>query len=361
MQDRALWTLTTMVQIGFIIGTLIFAFLTIADRFSPSKVFFVSALLGAVVNAGILWEGNTLISLMIFRFLTGLFLAGIYPVGMKIASDYYKNGLGKALGFLVGALVLGTALPHLLKGLASDLPWRYVIITISTLSIIGGTAIVSLCPNGPYRKKGTKIRIHHLREIFKNRELRVAASGYYGHMWELYTFWVFVPLIITAFVQKNQYLDFDVPFWSFIIIASGSIGCILAGCLCTIIGTKRIAFLFLTLSMSCCLISPFLMETQSVALFIIFMLFWGITVIGDSPLFSSLVANNVAPEFKGTAITLVTSIGFAITIVSIELVGSLATRFDLKYILLALSIGPLISLVIYFKDAKKETNSKSTN
>jgi MFS family permease len=129
--ESALWTLTTMVQLGFIAGTLLFALLTIVDRFSPSNVFLTCAILGATVNAGILWEENSLSTLLILRFFTGFFLAGIYPVGMKIASDYYKNGLGKALGFLVGALVLGTALPHLLKDIASDLPWQSVIIAIS--------------------------------------------------------------------------------------------------------------------------------------------------------------------------------------------------------------------------------------
>ena len=213
----------------------------------------------------------------------------------------------------------------------------------------------------PYRKKGHKIRVSDLKEIFKNKELKVAASGYYGHMWELYTFWVFVPLIITAFVQKNPQLNLDIPFWSFIVIASGSIGCITAGYLCSVLSTKKIAFLFLSLSLGCCLLSPFLIETQSIILFIIFMLFWGITVVGDSPLFSSLVANNASPEFKGTAITLVTSIGFIITIISIELLGSLAAAFDLNYILLVLAIGPMYGLFVYLKNNRKQTNASQLN
>ena len=117
LNSNAIGYLTSSVQFGFILGTLVFAVLTIADRFSPSKVFFTSAALGALCNVAIIWDGNTLASLLIFRFLTGFFLAGIYPVGMKIASDYYNKGLGKSLSFLVGALVLGTAFPHILKGL----------------------------------------------------------------------------------------------------------------------------------------------------------------------------------------------------------------------------------------------------
>ena len=129
LSQSALGNLTSAVQFGFISGTLIFAFLTIADRFSPSRVFLISALLGALFNAGVGWGGNTYYSLFLLRFLTGFFLAGIYPVGMKIASDYYHKGLGKSLGYLVGALVLGTAFPHLLKNLGQLLPWKQVILT----------------------------------------------------------------------------------------------------------------------------------------------------------------------------------------------------------------------------------------
>ncbi len=357
LQESALWTLTTMVQVGFILGTLFFAVFAIVDRFSPSKVFFTCALLGAAVNAGILWEDNTLNSLLVFRFLTGFFLAGIYPVGMKIASDYYKNGLGKALGYLVGALVLGTSLPHLLKELAVDLPWKYVIIVISMLSIVGGTAILLFISNGPYRIKGKKLRLYEIKTIFKNKNFKIAALGYFGHMWELYAFWVFVPVLITAYVKSVPQLAFNIPLWSCIVIAVGGIGCVAAGYLSSYLGAKRTAFLYLSLSLFCCILSPLFFETTSVLLFISFMLFWGFTVAGDSPLFSSLVANNSMPEIKGTAITIVTSIGFAITVISIELVGYLAAIIEINYLFLILGIGPLFSLMIYLIDALKNNNT----
>ena len=126
LDSKALGHLTSGVQFGFIVGTLVFALFTIADRFSPSIVFLISALLGATFNLGTILEGNGFTSLLILRFLTGFFLAGIYPVGMKIAADYYQKGLGKSLGFLVGALVVGTAFPHLIKGVSGNLPWRLV-------------------------------------------------------------------------------------------------------------------------------------------------------------------------------------------------------------------------------------------
>ena len=154
LPETALGHLTSAVQFGFIAGTLIFAFLTIADRYSPSRIFFTCALIGAAFTLAILFDHNNFLSLLILRFLTGFSLAGIYPVGMKIAADYFREGLGKSLGFLVGALVLGTAFPHFLNEFTGTgtIDWRYVLIVTSILAILGGTLIFLLIPDGPYRK-----------------------------------------------------------------------------------------------------------------------------------------------------------------------------------------------------------------
>ena len=149
LEGSVLGHLTSAVLFGFIIGTLIFAILTIADRFSPSKIFLISAVLGALFNLGVVWEGNTLASLLTLRFFTGFFLAGIYPIGMKIAADYFEKGLGKSLGFLVGALVFGTALPHLLKEMMNAFPWKFVLIATSSLAVLGGLLMVIMIPDGP--------------------------------------------------------------------------------------------------------------------------------------------------------------------------------------------------------------------
>jgi len=170
LNSSALAHLTSSVQFGFIIGTLLFAILTIVDRFPPSKVFFFSALLGALFNIGILWKGNSLESLIVLRFLTGFFLAGIYPVGMKIAADYYKKGLGKSLGFLVGALVLGTSFPHLLKDLTVALPWRLVIISTSSIAVIGGVLMLLLVANGPYRTPSKSPNFRAWINVFRNKK-----------------------------------------------------------------------------------------------------------------------------------------------------------------------------------------------
>ena len=270
LADAALAHLTSAVQLGFIAGTLIFAFLTIADRFSPSKVFFWSAVIGAVINIGVIWDGNGLASLITFRFLTGFFLAGIYPVGMKIAADYFKKGLGKSLSFLVGALVAGTAFPHLLKDFAVDLNWQMVLIFTSAIAIVGGLLIITLVPDGPHRRPGQALDLTAFLQVFRNKNFRSAAFGYFGHMWELYAFWAFVPVILATYVYYHSGTSIDIPLWSFLIIGLGGLACVIGGYLSSKFGAKKIAAYALVLSGSCCLVSPLVFYQGQVLILMIF-------------------------------------------------------------------------------------------
>ncbi len=357
LQNKALGHLTSAVQFGFISGTLLFAVLTIADRFSPSKVFMTNALLGALFNATVTWEGNSFSSILLLRFFTGFFLAGIYPIGMKIAADYYTKGLGKALGFLVGALVMGTALPHLLKGITGNYPWQYVLFTTSSLAVLGGLIIAVLVPDGPYRKPGLQLDFSSFFKVFRNSNLRAAAFGYFGHMWELYTFWTFVPVMLKTYASLHTQTAFDIPVLSFLIIAIGGVSCVLSGYLAQKIGTKRTAFIALSLSCLCCLIAPFMFLVDSEQLFIAFLLFWGITVIADSPLFSTLVVQNANSEIKGTAITIVNCIGFSITIISIQLINGIKNSTDATGIYSLLAIGPFLGLIALNRYKQSELNT----
>ncbi len=345
LNDSALGHLTSTLQLGFISGTLIFALFTIADRFSPSKVFLISALLGAMFNAGVTWEGNSLTTLLTFRFFTGFFLAGIYPVGMKIAADYYQKGLGKSLGFLVGALVIGTAFPHLLKGIIDSFGWRYVLFTTSTLAVLGGLLIAIMAPDGPYRIPGQQLDLSAFFSVFRKKDFRSAAFGYFGHMWELYAFWAFVPVMLKTYNDLHSETTFNIPVLSFLIIGIGGPACVIGGYLSLKAGTKRTAFIALLLSCGCCLISPFIFAIEFEILFVVFLLFWGMVVIADSPLFSTLVAHNVSAEIKGTALTIVNSIGFAITIVSIQLINALMELTDSNNIYTVLALGPVLGLI----------------
>ncbi len=344
--------ITSAIQLGFITGTFIFAIFTISDRYSPSLVFFVSALLAGLFNLGIIINNIHATEILLFRFLTGFFLAGIYPVGMKIASDYYKAGLGKSLGFLVGALVIGTAFPHLLKNFTTGFPWKYVLYATTTLSVLGGCSILFFVPNGPYRKPGQKLKLNTFINGFRNRNFRAASFGYFGHMWELYAFWAFVPVMLIYFNNQNGAV-LNIPLWSFLIIASGGIACVFSGILSQYYGAKKIATISLSLSCLCCIVSPLFLLSNSVILFIIFLFIWSITVIADSPLFSTLVAQSATEESRGTSLTIVNCIGFSITVISIQLISFLSNKIDQQYIYLLLAIGPILGLIALIKNNGK--------
>jgi MFS family permease len=349
LEVSAVGHLTSAVQFGFIIGTLCFALLTIADRFSPSKVFFVCAIIGGLFNLGTILESQTLYSLLTIRFFTGFFLAGIYPVGMKIAADYFQKGLGLSLGFLVSALVIGTAFPHLLKALGTSIHWRQLLIFISGIAMFGGVLMLVFVPNGPFRTSSQKLQLGAWKQNFLDKNFRSAAFGYFGHMWELYSFWAFVPFMLSTFISKNPSIDYNISFWSFVIIAIGGLACVTSGYLSIKFKTKRVAFVALLLSSICCLLSPLIFQSSSDILFLSFMLFWGIVVIADSPLFSTLVAQHAIPKFKGTALTIVNCIGFSITIVSIQLINYVATIWNPSYIFMLLAIGPIFGLLALYK------------
>lgn len=335
--------MTNAVQFGFIVGTLIMGMLSISDRFSPSKVFFFSAIIGSILNLGIILEFNSLISILAYRFGVGFCLAGIYPVGMKIASDYFEKGLGKSLSYLVAALVLGTAFPHLLKSISGsyNFNWQNVIYITSIISALGGILIYTMIPDGPYRKSASKLDLTKAFTIFKDRKFRSYTFGYVGHMWELYTFWAFVPIILRNSSIYNSSLN--IPLWSFIIIAAGSFACIIGGQLSTRYGNRQIAITALISSGVYCLIFPFVDHSNQIVLLGL-LLFWGMTVIADSPLFSALVAKSAPQEFRGTALTIATCLGFSITIVSIQLLTYLVDSYDSNYVYWVLLIGPLFGV-----------------
>ena len=334
----AIGSVTSAVQFGFIVGTLVFAFLAVSDRFSPRLVFLVCSLLGALANLAVLAAGGNLASLLACRFLTGFFLAGIYPVGMKIASGWYRGGLGNALGFLVGALVLGTAFPHLLKALGQSWPWQGVLLGVSALAALGGLLML-LVPDGPYLAKGSKFDPGALAVIFRSRGFRASVFGYFGHMWELYAFWAFVPAALAA--HRAQ---LDVPLWAFAVIGAGFIGCAAGGIASLRAGSARVAFAQLAASGACCLLSP-LAFLAPVPVFVGFLVFWGVGVVGDSPQFSALNAANAPKEWVGSALTIGNCIGFAITIASIQLLNAARDWLPVQYLFLLLAPGPVFGLL----------------
>ena len=332
-------TLTTAVQLGFVLGTLGYAYFSVADRHSPVRVFVGSALLAALSNAAVLLCYAWLPGLFMTRLAVGFFLAGVYPVGMKICSDWYGAGLGKALGYLVGALVLGTSFPHLLRATALPLDWRYIILATSALAVAGSLVVGLWVPDGPYRRRAGRFNPAVLSDVFKVPTFRRYALGYFGHMFELYTFWAFVPLLLMAYTQHTG-TPLNVSLWSFGVIAAGSAGCVLTGELSGRWGSHRTAWL--AVSGGCCglvgtltLLPPLLLA--------MYLLLWGTSATADSPQFSTLVAQHAPAEYRATALTLVTSVGFFITIPSLYLTQWLYERVGYPA-LMVLGLGAVFGL-----------------
>jgi MFS family permease len=339
----ALGFLVSATQLGFILGTLVFAATGLTDRFSPSKLFFTCSIIAGSINLLVLLDMSSYSLVILSRGVVGFFLAGIYPVGMKIAADWSEAGLNKWLGALVGALIIGTAFPHGLKLFPLLVEAKYLLLGTSLLSVTGGVLLLFFVPDGPYRKPASSFRFSGIRKIFDLASFRRPALAYFGHMWELYAFWVFVPWICMHYLKVHS-MPVHPSLLAFFIIAFGSLGCVIGGQWSSRIGSRDVAKYALIGSALCCLLSPFVLSLPP-SLFTMFMLFWGITAAADSPQLSALVAVNAPAEFRGSAITLVVCIGFSITIASIQLLNFLQDWFLQRYLLLLLAPGPIAGVI----------------
>jgi len=343
LKSGDLGSITSAVQAGFIIGTLVFAFTAVADRFSPSKVFFVCSIVGAVFNASIYFLPKELLSVVITRFLTGVMLAGIYPIGMKIAADWYKDELGKAIGYLVGALVLGTAFPSLIRALGSQLEWSVVLGVVSILVCAGGFLVLFFIKDGPYRQPMAKFNPGGIGTLFKSSGYRSASFGYFGHQWELYTFWAFIP---TLLAHHRGTVD-NISLWTFLIIGSGAIGSSVGGILSRKWGSAFVAWVNLLGSGLCIILFPVFIQF-SLSVFLTYMLVWGWLVVGDSPQFSALAAITTLKSQIGSGLTLMNCIGYTVSIASIYTLNYLIGYFDISNVILVLLPGPILGLIAIY-------------
>jgi len=338
--------LTNAVQLGFVAGTLLFALTGLADRHAASRLFAVCALVGAAANAGFALFAQGMATALPLRFAVGVALAGVYPVGMKLVVSWAPERAPQTLAWLVGMLTLGTALPHGLRGLGAAWPWQAPVLAASALAVVAALLVARLGdgPHLPRATGGARAARVGAREVLANLRVpafRASALGYFGHMWELYAFWALVPTLVAgagiagagSAAQSHA---------AFAVIAVGALGCIVGGWWSRRIGGARVAAVALAGSALCCAAYP-LAAGAAPALVLALLLAWGVFVVADSPQFSALSAAACRPQTLGSALALQNALGFALTMVSIQLATAWVDAWDahIAWLLLA---GPLLGL-----------------
>lgn len=346
--------LTISVQLGFITGTFLYAIFNLADVFNARKVFFASALMAALFNAGFAFLSQELMVAVAFRFLTGVTLAGVYPVGMKIVASWFQSGLGWRLGVMVGALTLGTATPFLMQALGTDFEWRWLVASASIASAAGAFIMIGLVKDGPFLPKKAVFDVRMMFKVFRHPPFRNTAFGYFGHMWELYAFWSLISFYLSASLQSYPDVQELLAWMVFSVIGIGTLGCVLGGWISRTIGERRVALVSLLISAAFCGLSGFIFSWSPLILMPL-LLVWGFFVIADSPQFSALAARYAPPEYTGTALTIQNGIGFAITVISIQLLPWIAVVVDWQWAFLFLMPGPLLGAYFMFR-LKRESD-----
>jgi MFS family permease len=338
----AAW-LTAAVQAGFVVGALGSAVFNLPDVLPPRRMFALAAVAGALVNLLLAWVADGIGAALVLRFLTGVALAGVYPPGMKIAAGHVSGrGRGLAIGALVGSLTLGSATPHLVAGLldARGLSHVAVLTVSSALALVGALIVATLVTDGPYAPGRAPFDPRQLGRVLRDRAVLLANLGYFGHMWELYAVWTWLAVFLAEALPPG---DPGAPrLAAFAIIGvAGAAGAFAGGWLADRIGRTTVTIAAMAISGACCLASAWAYGGPA-WLLVAFGLVWGASVIADSAQFSASVTELSEPAYMGTALTLQTSLGFALTLVTIWGLPLLAQHVGWRYAFLVLAPGPFL-------------------
>ncbi|NNF08896.1 MAG: MFS transporter [Acidimicrobiia bacterium] len=330
--------LTLAVQIGFVAGALGLAVTNLADTIASRTLFTSAAALGALVNAGLIVLGpNDFAIAIALRFLTGAALAGVYPAGLKVMAGWFREGRGLALGVLVGALTVGSAGPHLIRGLGFD--WQGVVGGASLLAVVAAVLMWTLLEDGPFETPRQQFSLTKLGVVVANRGFRLSTYGYLGHMWELYAMWTWTAAFLAASAEEAGRGDGFVPTATFFIIAAGGLGAWLFGRWADRYGRTLLAGLSLLISGIAGLLTPLVFGLSPVIVVGLFLV-WGFAVVADSAQFSTMVTETSDDDTRGTALALQTALGFLLTLVTIRGVPVLAGAWGWQWAFPLLAIGP---------------------
>jgi MFS family permease len=331
--------LTSSVQVGFVTGTLVSAALTLPDRIDPRRLFFASALAGAAANAMIAHLNPASTAVVALRFVTGMTMAGVYPVGMKLAASWARRDTGLLIGILVGALTLGSASPHLFAGLISD--WRGAIRLASLVAAAGGLLVLAIGV-GPTIAKAPPLDPRLALRLWTQRGLRLANLGYLGHMWELYAMWAWLGVFLTA--SFSQLLPAEeagrsAKLVTFASVSAGAIGSLAGGWIADRVGRTALTSGAMAISGSCAVVvgllfggDPWLLAALCVV--------WGVTIVADSAQLSASIVELSTPGLVGTMLTMQTCSGFLLTLVTIQALPYVVDAVGWRYAFAFLAIGP---------------------
>lgn len=335
--------LTIAVQLGFVAGALLSSTLTLSDVIPPRYLFAGSAAAGAACTAVIASTVDTAGPAIALRFLTGVALAGVYPPGMKLLAGWFRQGRGFAIGVLVGALTVGSALPHLLRAVGGVGAPRAVLYGAAGLATVGGLLALLVDP-GPHQAPTAPFDPGAILRMVWDRGTMLANGGYFGHMWELYAVWTWIPAyLVASLAAGGGGSESTASLLAFGAIAVGGVGAVGAGVAADRFGRTSVTSVSMGVSGVACLVAGLLFGSPP-ALLVPFVLIWGVAIVADSAQFSAAVSELAEESYVGTALTLQTAVGFLLTTVSIRLVPIVVDAVGWRWAFAPLAIGPAIGI-----------------
>jgi MFS family permease len=338
--------LTIAVQVGFIAGTLASALGNLPDVWSPRSLMAVGAILGAAANAALALWVESLPPALVLRFVTGVAMAGAYPPAMKIMATWFREGRGLAIGILIGALTVGSATPWLIGGITT-LPWRQTLLAASGLAVLAAVVAAAVLREGPYRFPSARFDPRMALAVFRERGPRLACLGYFGHMWELYAMWAWIGLFLLNSAHAagaRGYVGLAPSTATFVVIAIGALGCWLGGVASDRWGRTAATMAAMSVS-GLCAATIGLTFGGPPALTLALALVWGVTVIADSAQFSTAITELSPAAYVGTALTMQTCVGFALTNISIWLLLPIVGTVGWRWAFATLAIGPALGVI----------------